>query len=78
VLAGGRQVAGAGKHAASLRFAKNVPFTAAHAGDATGWADVGWPVAHAAAVAWQAVKTGGRSPSCHWTPACAREQASHR
>ncbi|MFI7298823.1 hypothetical protein [Streptomyces sp. NPDC050121] len=58
VLAGGRQVAGAGKHAASLRFAENVPFTAAHAVDAMGWADVGWPVAHAAAVAWQAVKTG--------------------
>ncbi|MFF8867819.1 PIN domain-containing protein [Streptomyces sp. NPDC015139] len=58
MLAAERQVAGAGKHAASLRFAENVPFTAAHAVDAMEWTNVDWPVAHAAAIAWQAVKAG--------------------
>ncbi|MFF4519730.1 PIN domain-containing protein [Streptomyces mirabilis] len=58
VLAAERQVAGAGKHAASLRFAENVPFTAAHAVDAMDWRSVDWPVAHAAAIAWHAVKAG--------------------
>ncbi|MET9088408.1 PIN domain-containing protein [Streptomyces sp. NPDC004237] len=58
VLAAERQVVGAGKHAASLRFAESVPFTAAHAVDAMDWAHVDWPVAHAAAIAWQAVKAG--------------------
>ncbi|MEV6654737.1 hypothetical protein [Streptomyces sp. NPDC051219] len=58
VLAAERQVAGAGKHAASLRFAENVPFSTAHAVDAMDWRNVDWPVAHAAAIAWQAVKAG--------------------
>ncbi|MEV5989419.1 hypothetical protein AB0L85_31415 [Streptomyces sp. NPDC052051] len=48
MLAAEQQVAGAGEHAASLRFAENVPFTAAHAADAM----------HAAAIAWQSVKAG--------------------
>jgi hypothetical protein len=50
-----RQVAGAGHHAADLRFAEKVPFTAAHAVDGK---NIDWPVAHAAAIAWQAVKAG--------------------
>ncbi|MEV5508561.1 PIN domain-containing protein [Streptomyces orinoci] len=58
VLAAERQVAGAGKHAASLRFAQSVPFTTAHAVDAMGWPTVEGSVAHAAAIAWQAVKAG--------------------
>ncbi|MFF9244684.1 PIN domain-containing protein [Streptomyces sp. NPDC014776] len=58
VLAAERQVAGAGKHAVSLRFAQSVPFTAAHAVNAMAWKDVDWPVAHAAAIAWQAMKDG--------------------
>lgn len=58
VLAAERQVAGAGKHAATLRFAQSVPFTAAHAVDAMDWKGVDWPVAHAAAIAWQAMKDG--------------------
>ncbi|MEU4085047.1 PIN domain-containing protein [Streptomyces aureus] len=58
VLAAERQVPGVGKHAASLRFTENVPFTAAHAVDAMGWRNVDWPVVHAAAIAWQAVKAG--------------------
>ncbi|MFF1651195.1 hypothetical protein [Streptomyces sp. NPDC058240] len=55
VLAAERQVTGAGWRAASLRFAESVPFTAAHAVD---WRAVHWPVAHAAAIAWHAVKAG--------------------
>ncbi|MFI9825288.1 hypothetical protein ACIHFC_33355 [Streptomyces sp. NPDC052013] len=35
-----------------------MPFTAAHAVDAMDWRNVDWPVAHAAAIAWQAVKAG--------------------
>ncbi|MFF9489208.1 PIN domain-containing protein [Streptomyces sp. NPDC014676] len=58
LVAAERQDAGAGRHAASLRFAENVPFTAAHAADAMGWASTDWPVAHAAAIAWHAVKAG--------------------
>ncbi|OEJ21593.1 hypothetical protein AS594_39375 [Streptomyces agglomeratus] len=58
VLAAERQIAGAGKHAASLRFSENVPFSTAHAVDAMDWPSVAWPVAHAAAIAWQAVKAG--------------------
>ncbi|MET7458665.1 PIN domain-containing protein [Streptomyces sp. NPDC005574] len=58
VFAAERQVAGAGKHAAALRFTENVPFTATHAVDAMGWKNVDWSVAHAAAIAWQAVKAG--------------------
>ncbi|MFD5426395.1 PIN domain-containing protein [Streptomyces sp. NPDC127084] len=58
VLAAERRVAGAGKHAASLRFAESVPFSAAHAVGAMDWTNVDWPVAHAAAIAWQAVKAG--------------------
>ncbi|MFJ9718929.1 PIN domain-containing protein [Streptomyces sp. NPDC101213] len=58
LLAAERQVAGSGKHAASLRFAENIPFTAAHSVDAMAWANVDWPVAHAAAIAWHAIKAG--------------------
>ncbi|MFE9628760.1 hypothetical protein [Streptomyces sp. NPDC006527] len=58
MLAAERQVAGAGKHAAALRFAENVPFTTSHAVDAMDWSNVDWSVAHAAAIAWQAVKAG--------------------
>ncbi|MEU6708998.1 PIN domain-containing protein [Streptomyces wuyuanensis] len=58
VLAAERQVAGAGKHAASLRFTENVPFSTAHAVDAMDRRNVDWPVAHAVAIAWQAVKAG--------------------
>ncbi|MBD0742935.1 PIN domain-containing protein [Streptomyces sp. CBMA152] len=58
VLAAERQVGGAGRHAASLRFAEAVPFSAAHAVDAMDWPGVEWPVAHAAAIAWQALKSG--------------------
>ncbi|MCX5112500.1 hypothetical protein OOK13_29295 [Streptomyces sp. NBC_00378] len=58
VLAAERQVTGAGRHAASLRFAENVPFTAGHAVDAMDWRAVDWPVAHAVAIAWHAVKAG--------------------
>jgi hypothetical protein len=58
LLAAERQVPGAGTHAASLRFAESVPFTQAHAVDATAWPSAEWPVAHAAAIAWQAAKTG--------------------
>ncbi|MFI0915340.1 PIN domain-containing protein [Streptomyces abikoensis] len=57
-LAAERQVPGAGKHAASLRFAENVPFTTSHAVNAMDWPGTDWPVAHAAAIAWQAVKEG--------------------
>ncbi|WP_432095646.1 PIN domain-containing protein [Streptomyces sp. bgisy100] len=58
VLAAERLVEGAGMHAASLRFAENVPFTAAHAVDAMDWSNVDWPVVHPAAIAWHAVKAG--------------------
>ncbi|MFG2933941.1 PIN domain-containing protein [Streptomyces achromogenes] len=61
VLAAERKIADAGKHAASLRFAENVPFTAAHAAEAMDWKNIDWPVAHAAAIAaiaWQALKAG--------------------
>ncbi|MBC7268719.1 MAG: hypothetical protein H5T76_08325 [Streptomyces sp.] len=58
VLAAERQLAGAGKHAASLRFAENVPFSTAHAVEAMSWPSVKWPVAHAAAIAWQATRQG--------------------
>ncbi|MFF7183562.1 PIN domain-containing protein [Streptomyces sp. NPDC008121] len=58
IIAAERQDAGAGKHAASLRFAENVPFTAAHAVEAMDWRHTDWPVAHAAAIAWQAAKAG--------------------
>jgi hypothetical protein len=58
VLAAEQQITGAGKYAASLRFAESVPFTAAHAVEAMGWEGVDWPVAHAAAIAWHAIKNG--------------------
>ncbi|MGI5339496.1 PIN domain-containing protein [Streptomyces sp. CA-181903] len=58
VTAAERRVAGAGKHAASLRFAEPVPFTTAHAVDAMRWPGADWPVAHTAAIAWQAVAAG--------------------
>ncbi|MDX3319753.1 PIN domain-containing protein [Streptomyces sp. ME03-5684b] len=57
-VAAEREMAGAGRHAASLRFAQSVPFTAAHAVDAMGWRGADWPVAHAAAIAWYAIKAG--------------------
>ncbi|WP_329595035.1 hypothetical protein OG298_40065 [Streptomyces sp. NBC_01005] len=58
VLAAERQATGAGRHAASLRFAENVPFTAGHAVDAMDQRAEDWPVAHAAAIDWHAVKAG--------------------
>ncbi|WP_194280795.1 PIN domain-containing protein [Streptomyces fagopyri] len=58
VLAAERRLTGAGRHAASLRFAESVPFTADHARDAMDWGKVEMPVAHAAAIAWHAVKAG--------------------
>jgi hypothetical protein len=58
VLAAERQLPGAGTHAATLRFAESIPFTSAHALDAMAWPNAEWPVAHAAAIAWQAIKTG--------------------
>ncbi|GAA5705931.1 hypothetical protein AQJ43_36855 [Streptomyces avermitilis] len=58
VLAAERQVAGAGRHAASLRFAENVAFSTAHAVEAMAWPSVDWPVAHVAAIARQAAKEG--------------------
>lgn len=58
LLAAERAVPGAARHAASLRFTESVPFTVAHAVDAMDWPGVDEPVAHAAAVAWQALKAG--------------------
>ncbi|MEV0889472.1 PIN domain-containing protein [Streptomyces microflavus] len=58
VLAAERQVSGAGKHAARLRFSESVAFTAGHAVDAMAWPDVEWPVVHAAAIAWSATREG--------------------
>ncbi|MEU0040299.1 PIN domain-containing protein [Streptomyces sp. NPDC006333] len=58
VLAAERRLTGAGRHAASLRFAESVPFTADHARDAMDWGKMEMPVAHAAAIAWHAVKAG--------------------
>ncbi|MBZ4320137.1 PIN domain-containing protein [Streptomyces huiliensis] len=58
VVAAERRVAGAGKHAASLRFTESVPFTEAHSVDALRWPGADWPVAHTAAIAWQAVTAG--------------------
>ncbi|MFI1104535.1 hypothetical protein [Streptomyces melanogenes] len=58
VLAAEQLVAGAGRHAAPLRFAGVIPFITAHAVDAMDWPTTHWPVAHAAAVAWQALKAG--------------------
>ncbi|MFC5201756.1 PIN domain-containing protein [Streptomyces kaempferi] len=58
VLAAERRLVGAGRHAASLRFAESVPFTEEHARDAMDWGKVELPVAHAAAIAWHAVKAG--------------------
>ncbi len=78
MVAAERQVAGAGKHAASLRFAENVPFTAAHAVDAMDWTNVDWPVAHAAAIAWQAVRQGEPLTVLSLEPSCTRAPASLR
>ncbi|MFD7531976.1 hypothetical protein ACFV8E_31010 [Streptomyces sp. NPDC059849] len=58
VLAAERQATGAGRNAASPRFAEKVPFTAGHAVDAMDWSAVDRPVAHAAAIAWHVVKAG--------------------
>ncbi|MET8397051.1 PIN domain-containing protein [Streptomyces anthocyanicus] len=58
VVAAERETAGAGRHAASLRFAESIPFTAAHAVDTMSWPDTDWPIAHAAAIAWHAIKAG--------------------
>ncbi|MEU6621882.1 hypothetical protein ABZ926_14050 [Streptomyces litmocidini] len=57
-LAAERMIPGAGHHAAGLRFAESVAFTAGHAADAMAWPDVDWPVAHAAAIAWKATREG--------------------
>ncbi|MFH8476261.1 hypothetical protein [Streptomyces sp. NPDC018000] len=57
-LAAERQTPGTGRHATGLRFAESVAFTAAHAADAMAWPDVEWPVAHTAAIAWEAVRHG--------------------
>ncbi|MEV6594141.1 DUF5131 family protein [Streptomyces acidicola] len=72
-----RQIAGAGKHAAALRFAENISFSTAHAVDAMGWPSVDWPVAHAAAIAWQAV-TERASHGVPLSPSCTPEPASPR
>ncbi|MFE9636912.1 hypothetical protein [Streptomyces sp. NPDC006463] len=58
ILAAERSVPGAGAHAARLRFAESVAFTAAHALDAALWPATDWAVTHPAAIAWQAAKTG--------------------
>ncbi|MCX4546507.1 hypothetical protein [Streptomyces sp. NBC_01565] len=58
VLAAERTAAGAGAHAAHLRFAEAVPFTAEHALDAVSWPTADWQVTHPAAIAWQAAKSG--------------------
>jgi hypothetical protein len=58
LLAAERLVGGAGKHAASLRFAEHIPFTAAHSVNAMDWENADWPVVHAAAIAWHAIKEG--------------------
>ncbi|MCW7945192.1 hypothetical protein AAW14_25105 [Streptomyces hygroscopicus] len=58
VLAAERQMPGAGMHAATLRFAQSIPFTTDHARDAFAWPGIQWSVAHPAAIAWQAAKSG--------------------
>ncbi len=58
ILAAERTAPGAGSHAARLRFAETVPFTAAHALDAGSWPATDWTVTHPAAIAWQAAKAG--------------------
>lgn len=58
IVAAERQTPGSGTHAASLRFAEQVPFTSKHALDAMAWPDAEWPVAHPAAIAWQGAKAG--------------------
>jgi hypothetical protein len=58
VLAAERHTPGSGTHAASLRFAEQVPFTSRHALEAMAWPATEWPVAHPAAIAWQAAKAG--------------------
>ncbi|MGW6485708.1 PIN domain-containing protein [Streptomyces sp. NPDC055056] len=58
LLATERSVQGAGRHAASLRFAESVPLTAAHAVDAMDWPGMDESVAHAAATGWQSLKAG--------------------
>ncbi|MFI5987312.1 PIN domain-containing protein [Streptomyces sp. NPDC051555] len=58
ILAADRLVPGAGAHAARLRFAETVPFTAGHALDAASWPTTDWSVTHPAAMAWQGAKSG--------------------
>ncbi len=58
ILAVERRSPGAGTHAASLRFAENIPFTSVHALEVTAWPNAEWPVAHVAAIAWGAAKVG--------------------
>ncbi|RKN45869.1 PIN domain-containing protein [Streptomyces hoynatensis] len=58
VLAAERQAPGSGRHAASLRFAEQVPLTAGHAVEAASWPGVAWSFGHPAAIAWQALKAG--------------------
>ncbi|WP_424886893.1 PIN domain-containing protein [Streptomyces sp. XH2] len=57
-LAAEREDPGAGRHAISLRFAESIPFTTAHAAAAMRWPGADWPVAHTAAIAWQAAGAG--------------------
>ncbi|WP_438302333.1 PIN domain-containing protein (plasmid) [Streptomyces sp. HUAS TT11] len=58
VVAAERRTPGSGAHAASLRFAEQVPFTSLHARQAIVWPSSEWPVAHCAAIARQAAKAG--------------------
>jgi hypothetical protein len=58
VLAAEHRLTGAGQHAAALRFADHIPFTTAHALEATAWPGTEWPATHPAAIAWQSAKEG--------------------
>ncbi|MGQ5656501.1 hypothetical protein [Streptomyces lannensis] len=57
-LAAARHLAGSGTHAASLRFAEQVPFTSIHVLEAMAWPNIEWPAAYCAAIARQAAKAG--------------------
>jgi len=63
-----RHLTCSGTHAASLRFAEQVPFTSIHALEPMAWPDIEWPVAHCAAIARQAAKAGEPSPSSPSSP----------
>ncbi|MGW0095875.1 hypothetical protein ACWDWS_44040 [Streptomyces sp. NPDC003328] len=73
-----RHLTGSGTHAASLRFAEQVPFTSIHALEAMAWPDIEWPVAHCAAIARQAAKAGESSPPSPSIPRCMQAPASSR